>query len=115
MRDAPDVSVVCASGYLYAYNAKKHGVRDYILTYMFQSPPHLSNTMDLARCLAILEMSETLADDDFHIWRQTRTALLSQVNMHRARAHLAQSTSLQMSVQPHIIHVVGYTEANQRR
>jgi len=112
MRDAPDV-VVCASGYLYAYNAKKQGVRDYILTYMFQSPPHLSNTMDLARCLAILELSEALADDSFRIWRQTRTGLLSYpVNMHRARAHLAQSTLLQMSVQPHIIHVVGYTEAN---
>ena len=112
MRDAPD-AVVCASGYLYAYNAKQHGVHDYILTYMFQSPPHLSNTMDLARCLAILELSATLADDNFRIWRQTRTGLLSfPVNLHRARAHLAQSTLLQMSVQPHIIHVVGYTEAH---
>lgn len=112
MRDAPDV-VVCTSGYLYALNAKQHGVRDYILTYMFQSPPHLSNTMDLARCLAILELSEALADADFRIWRQTRTGLLSYpVNLNRARAHLAQSTLLQMSVHPHIIHVVGYPEAN---
>ena len=37
------------------------GVRDYILTYMFQSPPQLSNAMDLARCLAILELSEAFA------------------------------------------------------
>jgi methylmalonyl-CoA mutase cobalamin-binding subunit len=112
MRDAPDV-VVCASAYLYAYNAKKHGVRDYILTYMFQSPPHLSNAMDLARCLAVLELSEAFADEDFRIWKQVRTGLLSHpVNMTRARAHLAQSTMLQMAVQPHIIHVVGYSEAN---
>lgn len=112
MRDAPDV-VVCAAGYLYAYNAKKFGVRDYIMTYMFQSPPHLSNAMDLARCLAIIEMSEAFADEQFRVWKQVRTGLLSHpVNITRARAHLAQSTMLQMAVQPHIIHVVGHTEAN---
>lgn len=112
MRDAPDVAA-CAAGYLYAHNAKKFGVRDYILTYMFQSPPHLSNAMDLARSLAIIEMSEAFADDDFRVWKQVRTGLLSHpVNMTRARAHLAQSTMLQMAVQPHIIHIVGHTEAN---
>lgn len=112
MRDAPDV-VVCASAYLYAHNAKQCGVRDYILTYMFQSPPQLSNAMDLARCLAILELSETFADENFRVWRQTRTGLLSYpVDLQRARAHLAQSTMLQMAVKPHIIHVVGYTEAD---
>ncbi|MBI5959587.1 MAG: methionine synthase, partial [Chloroflexi bacterium] len=112
MRDAPDV-VVCASAYLYAYNARQAGVRDYILTYMFQSPPQLSNAMDLARCLAILELSESFASPDFRIWRQTRTGLLSYpVNLYRARAHLAQSIMLQMAVRPHIIHIVGYTEAN---
>jgi methylmalonyl-CoA mutase cobalamin-binding subunit len=112
MRDAPDV-VVCASAYLYAHNAKCAGVRDYILTYMFQSPPQLSNAMDLARCLAILELSESFADAHFRIWRQTRTGLLSYpVDMRRARAHLAQSILLQTAVNPHIIHVVGYNEAN---
>jgi methylmalonyl-CoA mutase cobalamin-binding subunit len=112
MRDAPD-TVVCASAYLYAYNAKKMGVRDYILTYMFQSPPQLSNAMDLARCLAILELSQDFADDSFRIWLQTRTGLLSHpVDMRRARAHLAQSTMLQMAVRPHIIHIVGHSEAN---
>ncbi len=112
MRDAPDV-VVCASAYLYAHNAKRFGVRDYILTYMFQSPPQLSNAMDLARCLAILELSETFADESFRVWRQTRTGLLSYpVDLQRARAHLAQSAMLQMAAKPHIIHVVGYTEAH---
>lgn len=112
MRDAPDV-VVCASAFLYAHNARRCGVRDYILTYMFQSPPQLSNAMDLARCLAILELSEAFADEHFRVWRQTRTGLLSYpVDLQRARAHLAQSTMLQMAVSPHIIHVVGYTEAD---
>jgi methylmalonyl-CoA mutase cobalamin-binding subunit len=111
MRDAPDV-VVCASAYLYACNARHAGVRDYILTYMFQSPPQLSNAMDLARALAIIDLTETFADEDFRVWKQTRTGLLSYpVDLRRARAHLAQSVMLQMALRPHIIHVVGYSEA----
>jgi hypothetical protein len=80
---------------------------------MFQSPPHLSNAMDLARCLAIIELSDSFADDDFRIWRQVRTGLLSYpVDARQARAHLAQSVMLQMAIRPHIIHIVGYTEAD---
>ena len=112
MRDAPDV-VVCAAAYLYAHNARRFGVRDYIMTYMFQSPPLLSNAMDLARALAVIELTESFAADDFRIWRQTRTGLLSfPVDVRRARAHLAGSVMLQMAVRPHIIHVVGHTEAD---
>lgn len=112
MRDASDV-VVCAAAYIYAHNARRYGVRDYIMTYMFESPPHLSPVMDLARALAVVELTESLAAPDFRIWRQTRTGLLSYpIDPRRARAHLAQSVLLQMALQPHIIHVVGYTEAD---
>jgi methylmalonyl-CoA mutase cobalamin-binding subunit len=112
MRDAPDV-VVCASSYIYAHVAKKAGVRDYITTYMFESPPHLNNRMDLAKCLAQIALAESFVDEGFRIWRQTRTGLLSYpLGLPEARAHLAQSVMLQMAVQPHIIHVVGYTEAD---
>jgi methylmalonyl-CoA mutase cobalamin-binding subunit len=112
MRDAPDV-VVCASSYIYAHVAKKARVRDYVTTYMFESPPHLSNRMDLAKCLAQITLAESFVDEGFKIWRQTRTGLLSYpLGMAQARAHLAQSVMLQMAVNPHIIHVVGYTEAD---
>lgn len=112
MRDAPD-TVVCAVSAIYAHVAKQAGVRDYIATYMFESPPHHSNAMDLAKCLAQIELAESLADASFRVWRQTRTGLLSYpVDQVAARAHLAQSVMLQMSVRPHIIHVVGYTEAD---
>lgn len=112
MRDAPDV-VVCAVSYIYAHVAKKVGVRDYITTYMFESPPHLNNRMDLAKCLAQIALAESFADESFRIWRQTRTGLLSYpLPVAQARAHLAQSVMLQMAVKPHIIHVVGYTEAD---
>src|SRR5690606_33496426 len=85
----------------------------YITTYMFESPPHLSNRMDLAKCLAQIELAESFVDESFSIWRQTRTGLLSYpLGVPQGRAHLAQGVMLQMSVKPHIIHVVGYTEAD---
>ncbi len=112
LRDAHDV-IVCAAAYIYAYVAKKAGVKDYIATYMFETPPHLSNKMDLAKALAQIELAESMADENFRIWRQTRTGLLSYpVDVHYARAHLAQSVYLQMALKPSIVHVVGYCEAD---
>ena len=112
MRDAPDVIFV-VSAYLSAYNAKAFGVRDYIAQMMFNSPPGTSDAMDLAKMLACLAITEPLADEGFHIWRQTRTGLLSYpLQEDAARAHLAASIYLQMAVKPHIVHIVGHTEAH---
>ena len=112
MRDAPDV-VCVVSAYLSAYNARAFGVRDYIAQLMFNSPPGLTDCMDLAKMLAMLDIIQPLAKDGFRIWRQTRTGLLSYpLNPDAARAHLATSVYLQMAVHPHIVHVVGYTEAD---
>ena len=112
LRDAPDVICV-VSAYLSAYNARAFGVRDYIAQLMFNSPPGLSDAMDLAKMLAMLDIIEPLAAPDFHIWRQTRTGLLSYpLQIDAARAHLAASVYVQMAVRPHIVHVVSYTEAD---
>ena len=112
MRDAPDV-VFVVSAYLSAYNARAFGVRDYIAQMMFNSPPGLSERMDLAKMLACLEMIQPLEGPEFRIWRQTRTGLLSYPqDPDAARAHLAASVYLQMALQPHIVHVVGHTEAH---
>ena len=118
MRDAPDV-VFVVSAYLSAYNARACGVRDYIAQLMFNCPPGHSDAMDLAKMLAVLDMITPLkggGGDErgkFHIWRQTRTGLLSYpLDPSAARAHLAASVYLQMALHPHIIHVVGHTEAH---
>lgn len=112
MRDAPDVIFVVAA-YLSAYNARAFGVRDYIAQMMFNSPPGLSDAMDLAKMLASLEMVATLAGPQFRIWRQTRTGLLSYpLDEEAARAHLAASIYVQMALKPHIVHIVGHTEAH---
>ena len=112
MRDAPDVIFVVSS-FLSAYNARAYGVRDYIAQLMFNSPPGTSGAMDLAKMLAALKLIEPLAGTNFHIWKQTRTGLLSfPLDVNAARAHLATSIYLQMALKPHIIHIVGHTEAH---
>jgi methylmalonyl-CoA mutase cobalamin-binding subunit len=112
MRDAPDV-VFVVSAYLAACNARAFGVKDYIAQLMFNSPPGLSDAMDLAKMLAALDLVEPLAGPDFRIWKQTRTGLLSYpLDPDAARAHLAASVYLQMALKPHIVHIVGHTEAD---
>jgi methylmalonyl-CoA mutase cobalamin-binding subunit len=112
MRDAPDVIFV-VSAFLSAYNAYANGVKDYITQMMFNSPPGTSGAMDLAKMLAALKLIEPLAGPNFHIWKQTRTGLLSYpLDVDAARAHLATSIYLQMALKPHIIHIVGHTEAH---
>ena len=112
MRDAPDV-VFVTTAYLSAYNAHAFGVKDYIAQLMFNCPPGMSDAMDLAKMLAVLDLVKPLSSPDFRIWRQTRTGLLSYpLNPTAARAHLVASVYLQMTLKPHIVHVVGHTEAH---
>ena len=112
MRDASDV-VFVTSGFLSAWNAKAMGVKDYIAQMMFNSPAALAGNMDLARMLAILELVKPLDDENFRVLRQTRTGLLSYpLEPNAARAHLASSIYLQMTLKPQIIHIVGHTEAD---
>ncbi len=112
LRDGHD-AVAVAAAFLYAYVARAMGVRDYIATYMFETPPYLSNQMDLAKQLAKAELAEELADDTFRVWRQTRTGLMSYpVETHAAQGHLGASVYVQMALRPHIVHVVGYCEAD---
>ena len=112
MRDASDVIFV-VSAYLSAYNARAFGVRDYIAQNMFNSPPGTSDAMDLAKMLAIMSLIDALGGNDFRIWRETRIGLLSHpLDIAAARGHLAAGVYLQMAFKPHILHVVGHTEAH---
>ncbi|MBN2677318.1 MAG: methionine synthase, partial [Anaerolineaceae bacterium] len=112
MRDAPDVIFV-VSAFLSAYNARHFGAKEYISQLMFNSPPGLSDAMDLAKMMAVQKLIEPLRSPDFHIWYQTRTGLLSYPqDVRAARAHLSASIYLQMALKPHIIHVVSQSEAD---
>ena len=112
LRDAHDVIPVAAA-YLSAYNAKKLGVRNYVAQYMFNNPSGLSFSMDFARILAMIEMVESLENPDFHTYRETRAGLpLFHADEAVAKGQLAATTFMQMAVRPHIVHVVGFCEAD---
>jgi hypothetical protein len=112
LRDAPDVVAVVAA-YLAAYNARAAGVRDYVQQLMFNNPPSTSPVMDLGKMLAKLELVEGLQDEQFRVWRETRGGLTSYPpDPSVARGHLAATVTLQMQLKPHIVHIVGHTEAH---
>ncbi len=112
LRDAPDVVAVVAA-YLAAYNARAAGVRDYVQQLMFNNPPNTSPTMDLGKMLAKLELVESLQNNHFRVWRETRGGLTSYPpDPSVARGHLAATVTLQMQLKPHIVHIVGHTEAH---
>lgn len=112
MRDSSD-AVFVVSAFLSAYNARAFGVKDYIAQMMFNSPPGLSDAMDLAKMLTVMDLISPLENENFHIWKQTRIGLLSHpLDPDAARGHLAAATYLQMALKPHIYHIVGHTEAH---
>ncbi len=112
LRDAPDVVAVVAA-YLAAYNARAAGVRDYVQQLMFNNPPNTSPVMDLGKMLAKLDLVEGLQNEQFHVWRETRGGLTSYPpDPHVACGHLAATVALQMQLKPHIVHIVGPTEAH---
>jgi hypothetical protein len=112
LRDAPDVVAVVAA-YLAAYNARAAGVRDYVQQLMFNNPPSTSPVMDLGKMLAKLELVESLQNEGFRVWRETRGGLTSYPpDPAVARGHLAATVCLQMQLKPHIVHIVGHTEAH---
>ena len=112
LRDAHD-AIGVATAYLAAYNAKKMGVKDYIAQYMFNVPAHISPEKDLGKMLAKIELVESLADDNFKVYRQARAGLASfPADLEQAKGQLAASAYLAMAIKPHIYHVVGFCEAH---
>ena len=112
LRDAHD-SLAVAMAFLAAYNAKKLGVRHYVAQYMFNTPPGTSPAMDLAKMLAKIELIEGLHDEGFTTFREVRAGLASMPSdFALAKGHLAASTTISLALQPHILHVVGYSEGD---
>lgn len=112
LRYSPD-SIAVAAAYIASYNAKMMGVKVYVSQYMFNTPPETSFTMDLAKMLAKVELIESLHDKNFTTIRQTRSGLYSYpTDFDKGKGQLASSTLLQMQLDPDIVHVVAYCEAD---
>ncbi len=112
LREAHDtIAVVMA--YLAAYNARKAGVATYVAQYMFNTPATTSYAMDLAKMLANRELIERLHGEGFTSLTQTRAGLMSfSPDAATAKGQLGASTALQLQLEPVIMHVVGYCEAD---
>jgi len=112
LRETPDVIAVF-DAFLVAYNAKKYGVKTFIQQLMLNTPQRTSPEMDLAKMLAKIELVKELEDDNFTVLKQIRAGLTHfSTDMDVAKGQLAASTVLALALNPEIIHVVSFSEAN---
>ncbi|HPO13342.1 MAG TPA: cobalamin B12-binding domain-containing protein [Candidatus Hydrogenedentes bacterium] len=112
LRDAHDALAV-ATAFLAAYNAKKQGVKHYVIQMMHNTPPSTSPIMDLAKMLAKLDLIKQLEGPDFVTYREVRAGITSlPPDPDEAKGHMAASAVYSMALKPHILHVVGFTEAS---
>ena len=92
------------------------GVQNMVLQMQFNKPKETGDYADLAKMSAGLEMARLISmgrPNPAPIYRETRTGIESlSADMNRAKWQLARSTFLQMCMDPHIIHIVSYCEAN---
>lgn len=112
LRNTSDVIEV-ATAFIASYNAKKLGVRHYVMQYMLNTPPGISLEMDIAKMLAKIDLVESLHDDGFTSYRMIRTGLASlSSDPDIAKGQLASSITVSMALKPHIVHVVGFSEGD---
>ncbi len=112
LRDAHD-SLAVAMAFLAAYNGKKAGAHHYVAQYMFNTPPGTSPQMDLAKMLAKKELISSLEDSDFTAYTEVRAGIAHFSPIFSvAKGQLAASTLLSLSLRPHILHVVSFSEGD---
>ena len=92
------------------------GVENMVLQMQFNKPKETGDYADLAKMQAGMEMARRVSmyrKMPAPIFRETRTGIESlSADMTKAKWQLARSTFLQMCLDPHIIHIVSYCEAN---
>jgi hypothetical protein len=92
------------------------GVENMVLQMQFNKPKETGDYADLAKMSAGMEMARRISlgrRNPAPIFRETRTGIESlSADMNLAKWQLARSTFLQMCMDPHIIHIVSYCEAN---
>lgn len=112
LRSAHD-TIAVTMAYLSAYNAKATGVRHYVAQYMLNTPLGTSPKMDLAKMFAKIELVESLHDYRFLSIRQVRPGLFSYPpDLQLGKGQLASSIYTGMQLNPHIVHVVAFCEAD---
>jgi hypothetical protein len=106
-------TVELATAYIAAHNARALGVRTYVCQFMFDTPRGVSPSMDIAKMMAKLELVESLSNGDFRVLRMVRSGLASlSTAQATAKGQMAASVYSAMALRPHIVHVVGFSEAD---
>ncbi len=112
LRDAHD-SLAVVMSYLAAYNAKKMGVKSYVSQFMFNTPPGTYPVMDIAKMTAKRTLLESLEDGDFKVYREVRAGIAHFFPVPAiAKGQLAASIAMSLALEPHILHVVGFSEGD---
>lgn len=109
-------TIIVASYALIGAVMSSCGVRNMILQMQLNKPKETGDYADLAKMSAGLEMASRMlvqSGANANIFRETRTGIESlSADMNKAKWQLGRSTLLQMILNPHIIHIVSYCEAN---
>jgi hypothetical protein len=107
--DTIELAMACIA----AYNARALGVRTYVCQFMFDTPKGVSPAMDLAKMAAKQELVESLSNHTFKVLRMVRSGLASlSTSPQLAKGQMAASVYGAMALKPHIVHVVGFSEAD---
>lgn len=116
-RGCDDVTYI-VSAYLAARVVKQCGVHSFVLQNMLNTPRSTWGTEDLAKSRAMIELINSLQDENFRVILQTRAGLdYFRPDLDKAKAQLAAVTALMDDIDPfnkkspQIIHVVSYCEA----
>jgi hypothetical protein len=116
-RGGDDVTYI-VSAVLAARTAKSHGIKDFILQIMLNTPRYTWGIVDLAKARAILQLISPLCDGNFRIYLQPRAGLdYFSPQLPLAKEQLAIVSMMMDDIEPHIenspplIHVVSYSEA----
>ena len=89
------------------------GVKDMVFQMQMNKPKEVGDYADLAKMGAGLELINILKHPNQNVFIETRTGIESlSPDMDKAKWQLGRSTLLQMCMNPQIIHVVSYCEAN---
>lgn len=116
-RGSDDVTYI-VSAVLAARTAKKHGIQDFILQVMLNTPRYTTGTVDLAKARAIIQLIKPLVDQNFRTFLQPRAGLdYFAPDIELAKRQLAIVSMLMDDIEPNdslsppLVHVVSYSEA----
>jgi hypothetical protein len=116
-RGSDDVTYI-VSAVLAARTAKKHGIQDFILQVMLNTPRYTTGVVDLAKARAIIQLIKPLLGEDFKMYLQPRAGLdYFAPDVDLAKRQLAVVSMLMDDIEPNdsfsppLVHVVSYSEA----